>query len=152
MKIQLSDKRIIKDVMTVWSHPGPEVDIVMDLKNLTFRPESINEIFAFHVVDHLFPEESQEAIKNWFGCMAPKSELHLINDDFEYLARAYVGGDINIELFNDLHNHPCQCTEANVIDMLEKGGFNKNDIVKWYEGNPENIDRKHYEFILTAHK
>jgi predicted SAM-dependent methyltransferase len=152
MKIQLSDKRIIKDAVTVFSHPGPEVDIVMDLKNLTFRPESISEIYAFHVVDHLFPEEAEIAIANWFNCMAPKAELHLLNDDFEYLARAYVGGDIDVDLFNDLHNHPCQCTQDNVIKMLEKGGFKRDNIVIWYGGSPEGMDKKHYEFIITAHK
>lgn len=152
MKIQLSDKRIIKDAVTVFSHPGPEVDIVMDLKNLTFRPESISEIYAFHITDHLFPEEAEEAIKNWSQCLSPGGQVHLMNDDFEYLTRAYVGGDISIDLFNNLHNHPCQCTRDNLTDMLEKGGFKREDVVIWYSGNPEGMEKKHYEFILTAKK
>ncbi len=152
MKIQLSEKRIIPGVMTIWSHHGPEVDLVMDLQNLTFKPGSINEIYAFHVLDHFFPEEGEKAVKNWFQCMSQGSSLHLLNDDFEYLTRAYVGGDIDIELFNDLHNHPCQYTQKNIVDVLSKGGFKDSDVVLWYSGNPEGMTKKHYEFIVTAPK
>lgn len=152
MKIQLSEKKIIKDALTVWSHPGPEVDIVMDLKSLTFRPESITEMYIFHIVDHLFPEENIEAMKNWFNILKTGSSMHLLNDDFEYLARAFVGGDIDIDIMNDLHNHPCQCTKDNLVNMLKTGGFKEDNIVMWYGGNPEGVDKKHYEFILTAKK
>lgn len=152
MKIQLSDKKIIKDAMTIFSHPGPEVDVVMDLKNITLREGSVSEMYAFHVVDHLFPEDSLEAVKNWYKILNPGAKIHLINDDFEYLARAFVGGDIDIEIMNGMHNHPCQCTQENVINMLKQAGFDENKIVYWYGGAPDGVDKKHYEFILTATK
>ena len=152
MKIQLSENKIIKDAVTVFSHPGAEVDVVMDLKSLTFRPNSITEMYAFHIVDHLFPEESAEAFKNWYNLLKPGASLHLVNDDFEYLARAFVGGDIDIEIMNDLHNHPCQCTQDNVVKMLKEAGFKEGNIVMWYGGSPEGVGKKHYEFILTAKK
>ncbi len=152
MKIQLSDKRIIKGAMTVWSQPGPEVDIVMDLSKLTFRPGSITEIFAIHVVDHLFPEESQAALKNWLECLAPGGSLHAVNDDFEYIARGFVGGDISIDLLNEQHNHPCQCTRDNVVKMMANAGFVNDKIHIWLEGAPGEYPKKHYEFTLTAKK
>lgn len=152
MKIQLSEKRIVPNVLTVWSHPGPEVDIVMDLKNLTFRAGSIEEMYVFHVLDHLFPEEGALAIENWFQCLAQTSSMHVLNDNFEYLARAFIGGDISIELYNEIHNHPCQCTEKSTVDALKRGGFKDDSIVIWYGGNPEYMEKKHYEFILTAKK
>lgn len=152
MKIQLSEKRIIPGVMTVWSHAGPEVDLVMDLKKLTFRPGSIEEMYAFHVLDHFFPEEGLEAVSNWHKCLSAKGKVHLLNDDFEYVARAFIGGDISIELFNDMHNHPCQYERVSLVKLLEKGGFNTGDAVIWHSGNPEGMEKKHYEFILTANK
>ena len=49
MKIQLSNKKIIPDVLTVWQEAGPEVDIVMDLRKLTFAENSLDEIGRAHV-------------------------------------------------------------------------------------------------------
>lgn len=152
MKIQLSDKRIVPGALTVWSHHGPEVDIVMDLKNLTFAPGSITEMYAFHVLDHLFAEEGAIAVENWHKCLAPNAKVHMLNDDFEYICRAFVGGDIDINLYNDIHNHPTQYTVNGLTSLLTKGGFDSNQIVIWYSGNPDHMDKKHYEFILTATK
>lgn len=152
MKIQLSPTRIIKDAITVWSQPGPEADVLMDLKNLTFRPGSVMELYAFHVLDHLFPEEAAVALKNWFSCLAIGGEIYVSNDDFEYIARAFVGGDISIDLFNDLHNHPHQCTNGNVIKMMKDAGFKEEHIVVWYGGEPKGILKNHFETVLTAKK
>lgn len=152
MKLQISNKRIIPDAVTVWSVPGPEVDVVMDLKNLTFRPESITQLYVFHVIDHMFPDENIIALKNWRSLLTVNSTMHLLNDDFEYLARAFVGGDISIDLFNEMHNHPCQCTTDNLIEMLKLAGFNESEIVKWYSGSPDGMTKQHFEFILTAKK
>lgn len=151
-KVQLSPRKIIKDAITVWHQPGPEVDIVMDLKALSFREGSISELYAFHVVDHLFPEEHITALSNWFKCLAPGSKLHAINDDFEYIARAFVGGDISIDLFNDIHNHASQCTRDNVVKEMRLAGFRDEKINIWLEGAPEGISKRPFEFILTAIK
>lgn len=153
MNIQLSPKRIIENAITVWSEPGPEVDIVMNLKHLTFRPGSISTIYAFHVMDHLFPDEALEAVKNWYQCLEPKGgTLHTFNDDFEYIARAFVGGDISIDLFNDIHNHPCQCNRENVSKMMFDSGFKDADVSIWIDGSPEGYIKKHYEVIITGKK
>ena len=63
-----------------------------------------------------------------------------------------MGGDIDIEVFNDIHNHPCQYTVTNLVSVLGRGGFKESDVVIWYNGNPDGMLKKHYEFILTAQK
>ncbi len=146
MKIQLSPKRIIKDAVTVWNEPGPEVDVVMDLRNLTFREGSVDMIYVFHVMDQMFKEDAVTSFKNWFKCLASNGLLHVLSDDFEYIARAFVGGDIDIDLFNDVHNHPMQCTQTGLVKLIRQGGF-KDD-----NGSPEGMPKKHYEFILSANK
>lgn len=150
MKIQLSEHRILPDALTVWGHAGPEVDIVMDLKNLTFRPGSITEMHAFHVLDHLFPEEGKAALANWYQMLAPGAKIHSLQDDFEYVARAFVGGDISPEIFNDLHNHPTQCTKEYLVPFFHAAGFLEADVSIWLSGAPDGVEKKHYEFILTA--
>ncbi len=153
MKVQLSPKRIIPDVTTVWSEAGPEVDIVMDLKKLTFREGMISELYSFHVVDHLFPEEAEEAVKNWYKMLGINGRLHILSDDFEYIARAFVGGDIDIEMFNTLHNHPCQCTRESLALMMHRAGFLENETSYWVDDNaPEGMKKNHYELIVTGVK
>lgn len=152
MKIQLSPKRIVKDATVVWSEHGPEVDIVMDLKALTFAPKSIEEIYSFHVLDHLFPEESLPAVKNWSSCLLPGARLYTITDDFEYIARGFMGGDISVDLFNEFHNHPTQFTRESCAALLEKAGFKNGDVHVWFADVPNLFPRKHFELILDGQK
>lgn len=151
MKIQLSEHRIIPDAITVWGHAGPEVDVVMDLKNLTFRPGSIESMHVFHVLDHLFPEEGKIALSNWYEMLAKGGVVHVLQDDFEYIARAFVGGDINPEMFNTMHNHPTQCTKEYLVPFFHTAGFSEANVSVWLgENAPDGVQKKHYEFILTA--
>lgn len=135
MKIQISPTKIIPDALVVWHQAGPEVDIVMDVKNLTFKEESLDEIFTFHVLDHLFSNEIPVALTNWRRCLKPGARLFLLVDDFEYLCRAFVGGDINIDIFNNNFSHPTQFTKDNLIKYLVDAGFTdeQEKMQVWYE-------------------
>ena len=57
MIIELSPKKIIDGALTVWNQSDSEADIIMDLKNLTFKESNIDAIYSFHVLDHLFIDE-----------------------------------------------------------------------------------------------
>lgn len=150
IKIQLSPKRIVKDVLTVWSEHGPEVDIVMDLKNLTFKPGSIKEIYSFHVLDHLFPEEINTAVNNWRTRLEVGGKLFAVVNDFEYVSRAFVGGDISIELINDQYNHPTQFSRDSLFKAFRTGGFEDEKISIWFTDVPGLFNRKHYELVFEA--
>ena len=153
MKIQLSNTRIVKDAITVWSEPGPEVDMIMDLKNLTFRPGSIDQMYSFHVLDHLFPEDSIVALNNWRNCLKIGATLFTIVDDFEYICRGFVGGDISIKLLNDHYNHPTQFTREHLADCIAKAKFNDPAISVWLESKvSELFTRSQSELVLSAKK
>lgn len=151
MKIQLSQTRIIPDAMVVWSEHGPEVDMVMDLKNLSFAPGSVEMMFAFHVSDHLFPEEVASAMQNWRKCLAPGALLYLLVDDFEYICRGFVGGDLSIDLINDQYNHPTQFTRDAGAAYLRQAGFKDENISVWLVSEmPGLFKKKHYELVIQA--
>lgn len=152
MRIELSPVKIVPGAITVWHEQTPDVDIVMDLKNLTFKPDSIEEIYAFHVLDHMFPEELMKSVQNWKRCLKTNCKLFVIVDDFEYIARAFVGGDISIELFNDIHSHPTQFTIDNGVNLLRKAGFPENMINQWFVDVTNLFPKKHYELVLDATK
>lgn len=138
MIIELSPKKIINGATTVWNQPGPEVDIVMDLKNLTFKENSIDEIYSFHVLDHLFMDEIAPALKNWRKCLMTGRKIFIIVDDFEYLARAFVGGDLDINNLNLNFAHPTNLTRDNLLQYLKDAGFSENEIIIWFQ-NVQNI-------------
>ena len=153
MKIQLSPKRIIPDAVTVWHESGPDVDLVMDLKNLTFRENSVEAIFAFHVLDHLFGHEIPVALASWYKCMEVKTGvLFVIADDFEFIARSFIGGDINIEHINAEFTHPFQFTKDNLIGYIANAGFDLDHVKVWYVDVPNLFKKEPHELVFSAEK
>lgn len=157
MIIQLSPYRIIKGAVTVWNQPGPDVDVVMDLKNLTFREESIVAIYSFHVLDHLFEEEIAAAMKNWTKCLKKGGELFVIVDNFEYLCRALVGGDMTIEDFNKNFTHPTNITTENLFRYFMEAGYPEAGVRSWLDDVTDNegkvvFPKQHFELIYAATK
>ena len=151
-KIQLSATRVLPEVTTVWIEHGPEVDLVMKLPQLTFAPDSLETIYAFHVLDHLFPEEAGIALKNWYGCLQPKGELIIVVDDFEYVTRSFISGDISIDEVNERHNHPMQFTPDNLIGLLKTAGWSLDNVVIWYQDFPNVWKKEKTELIFQAKK
>lgn len=152
MKIQLSKNKIVKDHLVLWQEPGDDVDLVCDLKTLTFRPGSVEQICSFHVLDHMFIDEAVAAIKNWRDCLAPGGKLFIIVDDFEYVARGFVGGDITIDLFNKHHSHASQYDRKSLGDLLISSGFPESEIKVWFAEVPGLFAKKHYELVIEAQK
>lgn len=152
VRIEITPNKIVKDHTTVWQQPGPQVDIAMDLKALSFRPNSVTQIVTFHTLDHFFPEEVPVALKNWRDCLMPGGVLYIVVDDFEYISRAVVGGDISVDIFNREHNNPTQMTQKSLADALMAVGFDENNIVAWMQDVPDLFKKKHYELVLAAKK
>lgn len=152
MKIQLSQTRIVKDHMTIWQDAGPGVDMTMDLKNLSFRPGSIDQICAFHVLDYMFPEEAIAALRNWYSCLKDGGMLYIVTDDFEYVTRAFIGGDIDIGVFNRNHSHATQFDRKSLGDLLIASGFPEPDISVWFADVPNLFPKQHYELVISAKK
>ena len=152
MKIQLSQTRIIPDAVTVWNQPGPEVDLVMDLHNLGFREGSIKEMYSFHVLEHLFVNEITPAIKNWFKCLASSAQVWMIVNDFEFIARSYISGDIPIQTINEGFSTPTQITRDLLVSLTEQAGFKSELMRVWHVDINENLKKKDFELIVSAQK
>lgn len=151
MKLQLSPTRIVKDALTVWQEPGPEVDLVMDLRNLTFAPNSLEAIYAFHVLDHFSIEEAEKAVRSWFLCLKKPAPLYVVVDDFEFIARGFLGGDITIEEINRVFVHPSQFTRENLFNLIHSAGFDEPGIRQWF-GETNLFPAHPHELVLSADK
>lgn len=152
MIIEISPKKILKDAVTVWNNPGSEIDLTMEVNKLTFRENSIDAIYTYHVLDHLFSDEIIEAISNWKKCLKPGGNLFIVVDDFEYVCREFVGGDINIDQFNKNHTRPCNFNKDNIVEYCMKAGFPEGSVKIWFTDIPNIYIKKHYEMIFSAQK
>jgi len=152
MIIEISPKKIIPEAITIWHEAGDQADILMDPKSLTFKPGSVDEIYAFHVLDKLFADEAAIAMKNWFSLLKPGGKLFCIVNDFEYITRAFVGGDINVGEFNNSFSNPSYYDRDSLINMFSSSGFNDADVSIWFDGLGAVYQRQHYELILSGIK
>ena len=132
MRLEITPTKIVPDAITVWNEQG-EADVIMDLKNLTFRDNYFDEIFVFHVVDHLFEDEIKTAMLNWRRCLKVGGRIFICVDDFEHIARGFVGGDITIDQINKDFSHPVHVTRDNLLKYFTDAGFLEGSVIIWHD-------------------
>lgn len=150
MKVQISNKRIIHDAMTVWHAPGPDVDICMPKNMLSFAPASIDRLYAFHALEMALPDQIGSLLANWKACLKPGARIYIVNDDLEYIARSLIGGDLNVAQWNDMFTHPSYFSRDSVIDHLKAAGFPMETITLWYADVTGEFAKQPYELVTHA--
>lgn len=150
MIVQVSEKKIIPGALSVWHSPGPEVDIVMDLKAPGFATGSIQRLYVFHFLERLLPAQVEPAISVWKRTLAPNAKMFIVNDDFEFLARSVLGADLNIGQFNAEFSHPTYFTRDNLTDHLKACGFPLEAIALWFADVTNEFKRQPYELVVSV--
>lgn len=150
MRIQLTKSKVIPDALVAWNEREPGVDIVTDLRDPGFAHGSVEKLYAFHVLDHLFPKEVIPTLMAWKRLLAPGGKLFLVNDDFEFLCRAHVGGDLTVDQFNADFAHPTYFTRDNMIEALKAVGFDPDHLVLWFADVRDEFKKAEHELVLVA--
>lgn len=156
MRLELTPKKTVPGAITVWNQAS-EADVIMDLKNLTFKDDYFDEIVSFHVLDHLFENEIKEAMANWRRILKPNGRLFIVVDDFEFLARSFVGGDISIDDMNANFAHPTQISRENLLRYFIEAGYPEVGVNTWLVDVPDEkggilIPKQHFELIYESRK
>lgn len=68
------------------------VDFRHDVKKLPYDDNTIDEIKAFHIIEHFDFFEGQEVLKEWYRILKPGGKLYLETPDFLETCRAFVEG------------------------------------------------------------
>jgi len=134
MKIQITPIRKIDDAMMVWHEGVNDVDLVMDPRppyGLKFRPGTIKDIYAFDILSQTKPAQLQEMINGWYNLLAPGGTLYVVENDFEYIARALVGGELSIEEFNQDFIQKSYLTRELIVNILQSAGFPEGSQRLW---------------------
>lgn len=151
MKIQISPANKVADAMVVWHEKLPEVDLVMDARSgLTFKEGSIKAIYVFDLLGLSEPRQIFPIINNLYSLLEPDGEIYIIEMDFDYLTRAYVGGDLTVAEFNQDFLRRTYFNQGEIVRILDKAGFPEKDQRIWYDNLQFN--KKHYEMIVSGKK
>lgn len=80
-----------------------KADLVADVLNLSphFSPQSVDEIYAGHLIEHLYPQDADKAVDHWKSLLKPGGCLTLVTPDFRVLVEHYLAGDLSLE---KMHN------------------------------------------------
>jgi len=79
------------------------VEIVCDVsKKIPLEDNSVEEIRASHIIEHIHPDEIDSAITEWVRILKPGGLLRVYCPSAELIAKAFVMGDINITRFSEL--------------------------------------------------
>ena len=114
--------------------PGPAVDRVLDAAGpLPIR--TYDEIYASHVLEHFYPDETPQVLKNWFQALRPGGVLRLAVPDLRLIMANCVeshtfGKDLNAPLFGDYRKvalepdrHKQAFVQETLTDLLITAGF-----------------------------
>lgn len=77
----------------------PDV-IVQDIKNLNFDHESIDEIYAKDIIEHMSLEDVKYSISKWSHICKPGALLFIQTICIDLIIEAYIKGVWNLEILN----------------------------------------------------
>jgi predicted SAM-dependent methyltransferase len=81
----------------VGDDPNIKADLVCDAAKLPLEDNSVNFIYAGHLVEHYYPDTLPDAIKEWYRVLKPNGKLVIVTPDCGAVYRDYASGKLNIE-------------------------------------------------------
>jgi len=104
MKLNLGCADIKKeDWLNVDLDPLTKPDLIADALNLPYLENSVDEIYAGHLVEHLTPLQATAAVQHWHTLLKPGGKLCIVTPDFKVLAEQYLAGAIPLEEMTDIY-------------------------------------------------
>lgn len=127
-------KRILPNYVNIDTKPFEDKVEVQDVRNLQFADDSVDEILAEFILEHISYFETQETMWEWWRVLKPGGVLILLVPDFEEIAKAYLAGELDrdalhFQLYSPIINperqmpHLCMFDKPYLKSLLRKEGF-----------------------------
>ena len=149
-KIQISPIKKVEDAVVIWPESAPDVDIVQDLRYMKIKPNSVKAIYSFDALGFLDPKDVSKVSKNYFEMLEPNGELYIIENDHDYITRAYLGGDLPLSDMNLDFNRSTYFNSTEISRLLVRIGIPEKDQKVWSEGIK--FRKEHYQLIISGKK
>jgi len=80
-------------------------DMICDILDLPYEEDSVDEIYAGHILEHFDWKEGEEALQYWFHLLKPGAKISVTVPDFDVLAKEYILNPTagRLREFNDLY-------------------------------------------------
>lgn len=152
MKIQISPTKKIKDALSIWHKAGPEVDLVIDPRKdgLPFRENTIQVIYALNILGLSKHKNIPAILNNFYKLLKHDGELYIVEQDFDYINRAYISGDLPIREFNERSRKQSYINGEELARLLKLAGFSDKNMRFWYGGLK--FKKEDFELVMSAKK
>jgi hypothetical protein len=151
MKIQISPVKRVDDALVIWYEKTPDTDIVMDPRiGLNIREASIKVIYAFNILGAAEPNQILPILQNLFNLLESGGEIYIVDMDFDYINRSYIGGDLTLAELNQDFRRKTYLSQQEIVRMLSKVGFPEKDQRQWFDNLQ--FKKAHYEMIVSGKK
>lgn len=121
------DKVIIKKVVHFDIRPEVKPDIVCDLRSIPEPDNKYDIVYANHILEHFYKEETLSVLKEWLRILKPQGRLIIIVPDTEWALKSLSGPNDSIAkdvLYGGRHNpydyHQSQLTTDKIKKILKK--------------------------------
>lgn len=91
---------IKKDYLNIDTCPFNDSVIQSDIRNLSFLPNSVDEIYAKDILEHLSISDAKKAIQNWSTICKSGALLFIQTICIDLIIEAYQKGIWNLEVMN----------------------------------------------------
>jgi len=153
LKIQISPIKKVEDAMVIWPFQTPDVDLVLDPRppyGLKMKPGSVRAIYAFGILGITEYDRIPEMLRNFVSALKVGGELYIIEQDFDYILRSLLGGDLSVREFNKDYSRTTYLNQEEIVKILEQAGFPDKEQRLWHEG--VKFEKKNSEIIISATK
>ena len=136
MKLNLGSNDLpLKDFINIDFDPAVKPDLVADATKLPYEDETVDEIYAGHLLEHFALNE--EVLKEWYRVLKTGGKITITVPDVEKSLKLYSGGELSLDMLNqvvfgaddrDLQNHHQVFTKD--ILLLQMGKYFTSQIVE----------------------
>lgn len=123
----------LKGFINVDQFANVQPDLVANALDLPYDPETVDEIYCGHMLEHLTLKDGIKALKYWHGLLKPGGAIRVTVPDFDYLAAEHLKHPTteSIVELNDLYifsyvqesPHKYCYNEALLKEALKDAGF-----------------------------
>ena len=145
----------LNDFINLDVDPGVNPDVVADAMNLPYEDNSVDELYAGHLLEHFTLQE--DPLQEWHRVLKPGGRITVTVPDIETSLKLYSKGELSLQWVNDVvfgaqdrqeQNHH-QVFTTDILKMQFGRYFNN---VEMLEDSPYLLAKVPWQTIITGTK